>query len=294
MPITVSSAAPLATRVVTRASELREAVAEQRGRGIAVGLVPTMGFLHEGHLRLVDEARQRSGFVVMSIFVNPLQFGPHEDFARYPRDLEGDVRKASSRGVDLIFAPRAEDMYAGDRVVSVTPHALADRWEGAVRPGHFGGMLTVVAKLFNLVQPQVAIFGQKDIQQATLVRALVHDLDFPIEIHVASTVREDDGLAMSSRNGYLSGDDRRRALVLSRALREIAAAADAGERDAAALETLGYDVLAEEPGVNVDYLALVDGERLEPVAIADPGTIVMVAARVGPTRLIDNIILGTP
>jgi pantoate--beta-alanine ligase len=155
-------------------------------------------------------------------------------------------------------------------------------------------MLTVVAKLFNLVQPQVAIFGQKDIQQATLVRALVHDLDFPIEIHVASTVREDDGLAMSSRNGYLSGDDRRRALVLSRALREIAAAADAGERDAAALETLGYDVLAEEPGVNVDYLALVDGERLEPVAIADPGTIVMVAARVGPTRLIDNIILGAP
>ena len=294
-PSSIQHSPASSARLVRAKGDLRSALAPERSAGRTIGLVPTMGFLHEGHLRLVDEARQRAGFVVMSIFVNPLQFGPHEDFARYPRDLEGDVRKADSRGVDLIFAPRAEDMYAGDRVVSVTPHALAERWEGAVRPGHFGGMLTVVAKLFNLVLPQVAIFGQKDIQQATLVRAMVRDLDFPIEIHVAATVREDDGLAMSSRNGYLSGDDRRRALVLSRALRAIAEAAAAGERDAAALETLGYDVLAEEgPGVSVDYLALVDGERLEPVAVAEPGTIVMVAARVGPTRLIDNIILGAP
>jgi pantoate--beta-alanine ligase len=290
MPATASSG----VRVVTRVAELRDALAEPRRRGTSIALVPTMGFLHEGHLHLVDEARERAGFVVMSIFVNPLQFGPHEDFARYPRDLDGDVRKAQARGVDLVFAPRADEMYAGERAVVVTPLTLADRWEGAVRPGHFGGVLTVVAKLFNIVQPNVAVFGQKDIQQATLVRAMVHDLDFPLELVVANTVREPDGLALSSRNGYLSGDDRRRALVLSRALREIANAAALGERDAAALETLGYDVLAEENGVTVDYLALVDAERLEPVAIAGPGTIVMVAARVGHTRLIDNIIHDAP
>lgn len=279
-------------RVVKRIAELREALAGPRSRGTAIGLVPTMGFLHEGHLALADAARARAGCVVLSVFVNPLQFGPHEDFARYPRDIEGDIRKADAHGVDIVFAPESAEMYAGERTVAVTPFALADRWEGAVRPGHFGGVLTAVAKLFNIVQPQVAVFGQKDIQQATLVRALVRDLDFPIELVVAPTVREPDGLALSSRNAYLTGDDRARALVLSRALRAIASAVEGGERDAAELETLGYEVLAEENGVQVDYLALVDPDRLEPVSSVAPGTIVMVAARVGSTRLIDNIILG--
>ncbi len=278
--------------MVTSVAELREALAEPHRRGVPVAFVPTMGFLHEGHLRLVDVARRRAAFVVLSIFVNPLQFGPHDDFARYPRDVEGDVRKADARGVDLVFAPAGDEMYRGELAVSVTPHALADRWEGAVRPGHFAGVLTVAAKLFHLVQPQVAVFGQKDIQQATLVRAMLRDLDFPIELVVAPTVREPDGLAMSSRNGYLSPEERRRALALSRALHAIGDAVARGERDATALETIGYDVLAEESNVNVDYLAMVDPERLEPVATAEAGTIVMVAARVGRTRLIDNIILG--
>ena len=279
-------------RVIRRVGELREALAAPRRAGTKVGLVPTMGFLHEGHLALVDAARTRASVVVMSVFVNPLQFGPHEDFARYPRDLEGDIRKAEAHGVDIVFAPESSEMYAAERTVAVIPFSLADRWEGAVRPGHFGGVLTAVAKLFNIVLPQVAVFGQKDIQQATLVRALIRDLDFPIELIVAPTVREPDGLALSSRNAYLGGEDRTRALVLSRALRAIQSAVAQGETDAAELETLGYEVLAEESGVQVDYLALVDPDRLEPVSSVAPGTIVMVAARVGSTRLIDNIIIG--
>ncbi|HET7565189.1 MAG TPA: pantoate--beta-alanine ligase [Gemmatimonadaceae bacterium] len=275
-----------------RIAALRGALAEPRRRGIPIALVPTMGHLHEGHLQLVDEARRRAGFVVMSLFVNPLQFGPHEDFARYPRDPEGDAAKAESRGVDVLFAPPVDELYPGERTVVVTPLALADRWEGAARPGHFTGVLTVVSKLFNLVQPQVAIFGQKDIQQATLIRAMARDLDIPVEIVVAPTVRDRDGLAMSSRNIYLSTDDRRRALVLSRALRTIAESFDRGQYDAAELEREGWEVLASEPSVNVDYLAVVDPERLEPVAVAEQGTIVAVAARVGATRLIDNVILG--
>ena len=261
---------------------------------MSVALVPTMGYLHEGHLRLVDEAKRRASVVVMSIFVNPLQFGPHEDFARYPRDLEGDAAKAEKRGVDILFAPHVEEIYSPEREVVVTPLSIAHRWEGASRPGHFTGVLTIVAKLFNIVQPQVAVFGQKDIQQATLIRAMVRDLDFPTQIVIVPTVREADGLALSSRNSYLSEDERRRALVLPRTLRRISQAFDGGQYDAAALEELGWSVLASEPDVQVDYLAIVDPHRLEPVAVAEQGTIVALAARVGSTRLIDNVILGVP
>src|SRR5919199_779331 len=183
-----------------------------------------MGYLHDGHLRLVDEARRRTQFVVLSIFVNPLQFGPSEDFARYPRDADGDAEKARERGVDLLFAPTLDEMYPRPPEVRVVPGALADEWEGAVRPGHFAGVLTVVAKLFNIVQPDVAVFGQKDFQQATLIRAMVRDLDVPLELVVAPTVRGPDGLAMSSRNAYLSPDERQRALSLSRALAAVARA----------------------------------------------------------------------
>ena len=251
-----------------------------------------MGFLHEGHLRLVDVARRHADAVVMSIFVNPLQFGPQEDLARYPRDTAGDVAKSEERGVDVLFMPQVEEIYPGERAVEVRPVALGDRWEGAARPGHFAGVLTVVAKLFNIVRPDVAIFGQKDIQQATLVRAMVRDLDFPLSIIVAPTVREPDGLAMSSRNSYLAPEERRRALVLSRALRATSAAFDAGERDAPKLEAVGRQHLADEPSVQVEYFTLVDPVRLEPVAVAERGTIVATAARVGATRLIDNVILG--
>ena len=279
-------------RTVATVAEVRARVAEARALGSRVGFVPTMGFLHEGHLRLVDEARRRADFVVMSIFVNPLQFGPSEDFSRYPRDAEGDAAKAAGRGVDLLFTPSGGEMYASGRAVRVVAEGLDQRWEGAVRPGHFAGVLTVVAKLFNIVRPDVAVFGQKDFQQATLVRALVRDLDFPIDLVVAPTVREPDGLAMSSRNSYLGADQRRRALALSRALRTVAARFDAGARDAGALLAAGRDVLDAEGEIRVDYLALVDAERLEPVGRAASGHVVLLAARVGATRLLDNVVLG--
>jgi pantoate--beta-alanine ligase len=293
MPITASDAvvAP-AMRTVTTVADVRRAVAEARRAGARVGFVPTMGFLHEGHLRLVDAARRASDFVVMSIFVNPLQFAPTEDLTRYPRDPEGDAAKAASRGVDLLFTPSVEEMYETNRVVSITATGLDRRWEGEIRPGHFAGMLTVVAKLFNVVQPDVAIFGQKDFQQAALVKAMVRDLDVPVEIVVAPIVREADGLAMSSRNVYLSPDERRRALALSRALRAIAADFAAGERSGDALVALGRGVLDAERDVRVDYLAVVHPATLEPVAAAERDSVALLAARVGSTRLLDNVVLG--
>ena len=284
-------------RTVSTVAELRAELARARADAAVLGggriaLVPTMGYLHEEHLALVDEARRRADVVAMSVFVNPLQFAPTEDVARYPRDLAGDSAKARERGVDLLFTPEPREVYPHEPRVRVVPEPIAERWEGAVRPGHFAGVLTVVAKLFNLFQPDVALFGQNDVQQATLVRAMARDLDFPIEIVVAPTVREPDGLAMSSRNVYLSRDDRQRALALSRALGRIASLFDAGERDAATLLREGRAVLDAEPGVAVDYLAVADAETLEPVDTVDDAAVAMVAARVGTTRLIDNVPLG--
>ena len=279
-------------RVTEGIAETRASIRQARAAGQRIGFVPTMGFLHDGHLSLIDDAKRRTDFVVMSIFVNPLQFGPSEDLGRYPRDPDGDARKAKSRGCDLLFTPLPDAMYPGERRVDVVPRALNTRWEGAVRPGHFGGVLTVVAKLLNIVQPDVALFGQKDVQQATLVQAMVRDLDFPVEVVVAPTKREADGLAMSSRNTYLSGDERQRATALSRALFAIRDAFRAGERDAARLIASGQRVLSRETMIAVDYLALADARTLEPVASAADDTVAMVAARVGKTRLIDNIILG--
>jgi len=249
-----------------------------------------MGFLHEGHLRLVDRAREVADRVVMSIFVNPLQFGPREDFGSYPRDLARDRQLATERGVDCLFVPSGEAMYPTEPVVRVLGGPMADTLEGAVRPGHFTGVLTVVAKLLHLVEPDVAVFGRKDFQQAMLVRRMAADLDFPCDIEIAPTVRELDGLALSSRNVYLKGDDRRAALALSRALRAVEQAWRGGEADPRALERRGLDVLAA-PGVTPEYLALVDAQ-LHPVARVDAKTIVVVAAKVGGTRLIDNVILG--
>jgi pantoate--beta-alanine ligase len=279
-------------QVATRIAEVRAAVGRERRAGRQIGLVPTMGFLHEGHMSLVDEARRRSDFVVMSIFVNPLQFSPTEDLSRYPHDLEGDASKARARGVDLLFTPGGDEMYPREGRVEIVPRRLHERWEGAIRPGHFAGVLTVVAKLFNIVQPDVAIFGQKDVQQATLVRALIEDLDFQLTLIVAATTREPDGLAMSSRNTYLTGDERSRATALSRSLFSIRDAFRTGERDVARLTAQGAQVLAAEPSIAVDYLALADGDTLEPATAADNSTVAMVAARLGRTRLIDNVILG--
>jgi pantoate--beta-alanine ligase len=274
-------------------ADLRRWVAEARAAGRRIALVPTMGYLHEGHLRLVDEARARADAVVMSVFVNPLQFGPTEDLARYPRDLARDRELARGRGVDALFLPTEAMMYPPGSEIRVVPGRTGERWEGAARPGHFTGVLTVVAKLFHLVQPDVATFGRKDIQQATLVRQMVRDLDWPLEIVVVPTVREPDGLALSSRNAYLGAADRRRAVVLSAALDAAHQAFQGGERAAAAIEQRVRRTLEREPTVAVEYVAVADPTTLAPVDPVTAETVVAVAARLGGTRLIDNIVLGT-
>ncbi len=279
-------------QTVEQVVELRAAVRQARASGLRIGFVPTMGFLHEGHLSLVDAARRRTGFVVMSVFVNPLQFAPGEDLSRYPRDAVGDAAKALGRGVDLLFTPPADAMYPRARRVDVVPGTLHARWEGAARPGHFGGVLTVVAKLLNIVQPDVTMFGQKDVQQATLVRAMVDDLNFPTEIVVAPTAREADGLALSSRNSYLDGAARARAAVLSRALFAMRERFRHGEHRVDSLLTTARALLDAEQSVAIDYLAIADAATLEPLEIATPESVAMVAARVGRTRLIDNVVLG--
>ena len=263
-----------------------------RAAGRRIALVPTMGFLHEGHLRLLDEARRRADRVVMSLFVNPLQFGPTEDLGRYPRDLPRDRALAEARGTDALFVPTEAVMYPPGSEIRIVPGATAARWEGAARPGHFEGVLTVVAKLFHLVEPEVACFGRKDIQQATLVRQMVRDLDWRLEIVVVPTVREPDGLALSSRNAYLDADHRRRAVVLSAALRAAHEAYRAGERSAAALLATMHRVLARESLVQVEYVAVAEPSTLAPVERVEADTVVALAARLGQTRLIDNIILG--
>jgi pantoate--beta-alanine ligase len=272
--------------------ELRRWVRDARAGGGRVALVPTMGYLHEGHLHLVDEARRRADAVVMSVYVNPLQFGPTDDLARYPRDLARDRTLARARGVDALFAPADVVMYPPGSEIRVIPGPTADRWEGAARPGHFAGVLTVVAKLFHLVEPDVALFGRKDIQQAVLVRQMVRDLDWPLEIVVVPTVREPDGLALSSRNAYLGPAERRQAVGLSAALAAAHQAFVAGERQAAALDALMRRRIGAEPALTLEYLAIVEPRTLTPVETVDASTVLAVAARLGRTRLIDNIILG--
>jgi len=270
--------------------EMREWSRAERARGRRIGFVPTMGFLHQGHLQLVDRAKQRTDRVVMSIFVNPLQFSPTEDLSQYPRDLERDRTLAAERDVDCLFVPDPAAMYPTEPLVRISPGPMADTLEGAARPGHFAGVLTVVAKLFHIVEPDIAVLGRKDFQQAMLVRRMVADLDFGLEIDVAPTVRELDGLALSSRNTYLKGDDRRAALALSRALRAVEQAWRGGEAEPGPLARRGLEVL-RAPGVAPEYLALVD-EQMRSVTRVDARSVVLVAGRVGKTRLIDNVVLG--
>jgi pantoate--beta-alanine ligase len=287
-----ADAAPRGPIVARTKAEVRAWVQAQRAAGRRVGLVPTMGYLHAGHLSLVDRARESADAVAMSIFVNPLQFGPTEDLDRYPRDLERDLALAAEKDVELVFAPSVAEMYPrGEPVVSILPdEAIGGRMDGGARPGHFRGVLTVVAKLFGIVTPDVAVFGQKDWQQATLIRRMVADLDIPVEVDVAPIVREADGLAMSSRNVYLSAEERASALALSRALTRARGLYDAGERDADALrEALWAGISA--PGVEPEYAVVADPNTLEEVDAARAGTLLAVAARVGRTRLIDNALL---
>jgi pantoate--beta-alanine ligase len=277
---------------LTTIPDLRAWTRTHRAPGRRIGLVPTMGYLHEGHLALVDEARRRTDSVLMSIFVNPLQFGPGEDLGRYPRDLPRDRALASGRGVDALFIPSVDVMYPKGSEVRVVPGPSADRWEGAARPGHFAGVLTVVAKLFHLAEPDLACFGRKDVQQLTLVKQLVRDLDWPIEIVGVPTVREPDGLALSSRNAYLREEDRRQAVGLSRLLQVAHVAWRQGERRAESIERQMRDELSAYPKLAVQYIAIAEPETLAPVKTVDGSTVVAVAARVGGTRLIDNITLA--
>lgn len=274
-------------RVIHTIAELREFVRAERAAGASVALVPTMGALHDGHVSLVERASSLGNTVVVSIFVNPLQFGVGEDLDRYPRTLDADVAALEGRGASVVFAPSVEEMYPhGPSLTRVTAGPVGSLFEGATRPGHFDGMLTVVAKLFNIVQPDVAVFGQKDAQQVHLVKQMVLDLNLPLRIEVAPTVREDDGLALSSRNRFLSGDEARVALVLSQAL--AAAAAQAGQGVDAARDA-ARAVFADEPGAVLDYFDIVSADSFEPVDDGGTGAATaIVAARVGATRLIDN------
>jgi len=272
--------------------EIRRHVASARVAGRRIVFVPTMGALHAGHLRLLDVAATHGDEVILSIFVNPLQFAPHEDLARYPRPLELDLALAATHGATCCFLPTTATMYPLGMRTTVRPGPMAVRWEGASRPGHFEGVLTVVAKLLHIVTPDVAVFGRKDIQQATLIRQMVQDLDLPVDLVVEPTVREPDGLALSSRNVFLSPTERADALAISSSLRAARAAWDDGERSAEQLRTVIGAVLSRVPGVVPDYIAIVEPEGMTPIECAPAGTIIAIAARVGATRLIDNTILG--
>ncbi len=270
---------------------MRARCAALQREGKTIGLVPTMGALHDGHLSLVRAARARCGVVVVSIFVNPTQFGPNEDFSKYPRTFERDCKLLEAERVDFVFAPSVEEMYPKGATTWVTVEGLSEKLCGRSRTGHFRGVTTVVAKLFHAVAPDYAFFGKKDAAQATIMRRMVRDLDFGVEIMVCPIVRESDGLAMSSRNAYLDPAQRKSAAVLYRALMRIQTLADKGERSAARLMDEGKSVLAEQPGIRLDYLAIVHPETLDPVADISRGALVAVAAFVGTTRLIDNLVL---
>lgn len=257
-----------------------------------IGLVPTMGYLHEGHLRLVDRARQRADLVVASVFVNPLQFGPREDLAAYPRDPDRDRAALAARGTDCLFAPDAAAMYPTTPVIQIAPGTLADYLCGPRRPGHFAGVLTVVAKLFHIVEPDVAVFGRKDAQQAIIIQRMVTDLDFPVDIDVAPTVREADGVALSSRNLYLSAAERRAAPAIARGLDAAHRVFEQGTRDATAVLDAVRAALAAEPAMHLEYAEAVDPTALHPVTTVEAETLIAVAARLGKARLIDNIVLG--
>ncbi len=283
----------MALEVWRLSAEMRRACDAARARGESVGVVPTMGALHEGHLSLVREAKRRAGFVVVSVFVNPTQFGPSEDFARYPRDLEGDMAKVEGAGASAIFAPPVSVMYPEGDETRVKVGALSVPLCGQYRPGHFEGVATVVAKLFVLAGASVFVFGRKDYQQLAIVQRLATDLLFPVEVVGHPIVREADGLAMSSRNAYLSAEERQKALALSRGLFAAAARFAAGERDATALRDAAL-ALVRPAATSIDYVDVADPEKLTPYGNGPVGdrTLIAMAARVGNTRLIDNMVLG--
>jgi pantoate--beta-alanine ligase len=278
-------------RTITTIAGMRALAGSLRREGKTIGFVPTMGFLHEGHLSLLKQAREENDIVVASIFVNPTQFGPQEDLDRYPRDAEGDSRKCEAAGVDCLFLPAVSEMYPGKPTVFVTVEGISDVLDGAVRPGHFRGVATVVAKLFHIVKPRRAYFGQKDYQQCAVVRRMVQGLDLDVEIAVLRTVRELDGLALSSRNVYLDGEQRRKAACLYRALRAGEELVRAGVREPEEVRRKMRAVMLAEQGVQIDYAEVADPDTLAPLGGMQDRVVLLVAARVGATRLIDNLLV---
>jgi pantoate--beta-alanine ligase len=279
-------------QIVKSVGEMQSVCRKLRAGGGLIGFVPTMGALHEGHLSLVRRARVECGVVVASIFVNPLQFAPGEDLATYPRTFAEDCARLKAEGVEVLFAPEVQEMYPEGSATTVTVAGVGDRLDGASRPGHFTGVATVVAKLFHAVGPCRAYFGQKDAAQIAVLRRMVRDLNFEVELVACAIVRDADGLALSSRNQYLNAAERGQALVLRRALLEMERQIAGGVRESASLIEAGMAVLRGEAGVRVDYLAVVDGDSLLPVDVVSAGTLVAVAAYVGKTRLIDNFLVA--
>lgn len=281
-------------RVLATIDEMQAASRAARRAGLRLGFVPTMGALHEGHLSLVRAAKAECDVVAASIFVNPTQFGPNEDLAKYPRNFDDDRELLEREGVDFLFAPSVEEMYPAGAVTWVTVEGMSSKLDGRSRPGHFRGVTTVVAKLFHIVEPDTAFFGQKDAAQVAIIRRMVLDLNLPVEIIAYPIVREADGLAMSSRNVYLNPEQRRRALVLHRALQRVEQMVNAGERDSSKLVAAGRQEFATEPTIRLDYFEIVNPDTLDPVADFSAGALVAVAAYVGTTRLIDNIMIPKP
>jgi pantoate--beta-alanine ligase len=271
--------------------DARAASRAARARGRRLGLVPTMGALHEGHFSLVRAAKTQCDLVAVTLFVNPTQFGPHEDLARYPRPFERDCELLEKEGVEILFAPAVEEMYATGEGTWVVVEGLSEKLDGRSRPGHFRGVTTIVSKLFHVLEPAAAFFGQKDAAQCAVIRRLVRDLKFDVAIVVCPIVREPDGLAMSSRNAYLSAEERQRALILRRSLQSVEARFRSGERNAARLLAAGNEVLLGEPQVRLDYFEIVDPDTLDAVETITHPALVALAAYVGTTRLIDNTLL---
>lgn len=277
---------------VTTISEVRQILREVRQSGKTIGCVPTMGALHEGHLSLIEAAVEQSDFVVVTIFVNPTQFAPHEDLSKYPRPLEWDLKLCEEAGASLVFNPSAEEMYGKDSQISVTVGSLADCWEGASRPGHFDGVATVVTKLFNVVQPDLAFFGAKDYQQQSIIRAMCRDLDIPVKIVTCPTIREESGLALSSRNVYLSDQEREIAVHISQSLLRAKERYPDVEWSLKQLRKTLRQELNETGGLELDYATIVDPTTLEEVSEKQDTMVAIIAARVGTTRLIDNMELS--
>jgi pantoate--beta-alanine ligase len=280
-----------AMKIITTISDMQALSESFRREGKRIGFVPTMGYLHEGHLSLMRRAREESDVTVVSIFVNPTQFGPNEDLDRYPRDAEGDRRKCESAGVDVLFMPEAGDMYPEKPSVFVTVEGISDVLEGAIRPGHFRGVATVVAKLFNIVKPHKAYFGQKDYQQCVVIKRMVKGLNLDVAVDVLPTVREQDGLAMSSRNTYLNSDERRAAAVLFKALTAARDLFLAGAKEPEKLRNTMRAIIQGEPGLIIDYIEIVDPEILMPLASMEHRMVILVAVKLGRTKLIDNLVV---